>query len=122
MGRCAVGQILPLLVPATAMAAPIASSNFGCARTFRTTWGRSFASRHLARPSTATISGGRSQTNGLTYLHRIDANGTSYTASILGISSVADGETLHFTARGQVIYWIKNGVRDFIYNTGPDQG
>jgi len=43
-----------------------------------------------------------------------------YRLAILGISSVADGETLHLTARRQVIYWIKNGVRDFIYNTGPD--
>src|SRR5207237_5742285 len=35
-------------------------------------------------------------------------------------SPVADGDTLRLIARGTVIYGIKNGVRDFIYNTGPD--
>jgi len=54
-------------------------------------------------------------------LYRIDANGSSYVASpILPTSPVADGDTLRLIARGTVIYGIKNGVRDFIYNTGPD--
>ena len=62
-----------------------------------------------------------SQGNGPNNLYRVDANGTSYTASpILPSSPVADGDTLQLIARGQVIYGIKNGVRDFIYNTGPD--
>ncbi len=62
-----------------------------------------------------------SQANGLNNLYRIDANGSSYTASVLLPGSpVADGDTLRLIARGQVIYGIKNGVRDFIYNTGPD--
>jgi len=61
------------------------------------------------------------QMNGHNNLYRLDANGTSYTASpILPTSPVADGDRLRLIARGQVIYGIKNGVRDFIYNTGPD--
>ena len=59
--------------------------------------------------------------NGLNNLYRIDANGTSYSASpILPTSPVVDGDTLRLVARGLVIYGIKNGVRDFIYNTSPD--
>jgi hypothetical protein len=55
------------------------------------------------------------------YLYRINANGTSYTASpILATSPVADGDRLRLIARGGVIYGIHNGVREFIYNTGPD--
>jgi hypothetical protein len=62
-----------------------------------------------------------SQANGLNNLYRIDANGSSYTGSLLlPTSPVADGDTLRLIARGQVIYGIKNGVRDFIYNTGPN--
>src|SRR6266849_4435683 len=61
------------------------------------------------------------QTNGNNALYRVDANGTSFTASpILTTSPVADGDRLRLIARGQVIYGIKNGVRDFIYNIGPD--
>jgi len=60
-------------------------------------------------------------TNGVNNLYRIDANGTSYTAnSIVPTSPVVDGDRLRLMARGPVIYGIKNGVRDFIYNTGPD--
>jgi len=61
------------------------------------------------------------RSNGLNELYRVDANGSSYNASpILASSPVADGDRLRLIARGQVIYGIKNGVRDFIYNTGPD--
>jgi hypothetical protein len=61
-----------------------------------------------------------SGTNGLNYLYRVDANGTSYTASpILPSSPVVDGDRLRLIARGPVIYGLKNGVRDFIYNFGP---
>jgi len=59
--------------------------------------------------------------NGHNYLYRIDANGTTYTANgIIPTSPVVDGDRLRLIARGQVIYGIKNGVRDFIYHTGPD--
>jgi hypothetical protein len=59
--------------------------------------------------------------NGVNNLYRIDANGTSYTATvIMPTSAVADGDRLRLIARGPVIYGIRNGVRDFIYNTGPD--
>lgn len=59
--------------------------------------------------------------NGVNNLYRIDANGTSYTANaIMPSSPVVDGDRLRLIARGPVIYGIKNGVRDFIYNTGPD--
>jgi len=62
-----------------------------------------------------------SEPNGLNRLYRIDANGTSYTADpLLDTSPVIQGDTLRLIARGLVIYGIKNGVRDFIYNTGPD--
>jgi IPT/TIG domain-containing protein/List-Bact-rpt repeat protein len=60
-------------------------------------------------------------TNGDNNLYRVDANGTTYTSYlILPTSPVADGDRLRLIARGPVIYGIKNGVRDFIYNTGPD--
>ena len=60
-----------------------------------------------------------SGTNGLNNLYRIDANGTSYTASpILPTSPVMDGDGLRLIARGPVVYGLKNGVRNFIYNTG----
>ena len=59
--------------------------------------------------------------NGLNNLYRIDANGTSYTADPrIATSPVTDGDKLRLIARGPLIYGIKNGVRDFIYNTGPD--
>jgi hypothetical protein len=58
------------------------------------------------------------QTNGL---HRIDANGTSYTATLLvPTPPVADGDTMRLIARGPVLYGLKNGVRVFVYNTGPN--
>ena len=64
--------------------------------------------------------------NGGNFLYRLDANvpdqsrGISYTATALIPSSpVVDGDRLRLIARGPVIYGIKNGVRDFIYNTGP---
>src|SRR5437879_1304543 len=61
------------------------------------------------------------QANGVNGLYRIDANGTTYTAyNIMSTSPVSDGDRLRLIARGPVIYGIKNGVRDFIYNTGPD--
>jgi hypothetical protein len=54
-------------------------------------------------------------------LYRFDCNGTSYTAQRLTPNTpVVDGDTLRLIARGPVIYGIKNGVRDFIYNTGKD--
>src|SRR5712671_765413 len=59
--------------------------------------------------------------NGVNNLYRIDANGTSFTAStLLPTSPVTDGDRLRLIARGQVIYGIRNGTREFIYNTGPD--
>lgn len=59
---------------------------------------------------------------GINSLYRIDANGTSYTGTPLIASSVvADRDVLRLIARGQVIYGLKNGVRDFIYNTGTDR-
>lgn len=64
---------------------------------------------------------------GANYLYRLDAGvpdntrGTTYTATnILPTSPVVDGDRLRLIARGLVIYGIKNGVRDFIYNTGPN--
>jgi len=55
------------------------------------------------------------------FLYRIDADGTTYHAiSILQHSTVADGDRLRLVARGPVLYGIKNGVREFIYNTGRD--
>jgi hypothetical protein len=60
-------------------------------------------------------------TNGVNDLYRIDANGTSFTSTaILPTSAVADGDRLRLIARGPVIYGIKNGAREFIYNTGID--
>jgi hypothetical protein len=55
------------------------------------------------------------------YLYRIDANGTSYTASsIAPHPPFVDGDRVRLTARGPVIYGVRNGVREFIYNTGRD--
>jgi len=54
-------------------------------------------------------------------LYRVDANGTTYsTTTLLAHSPLADGDRIRLIARGPVIYGIKNGVRDFIYNTGRD--
>src|SRR5207248_2619406 len=62
-----------------------------------------------------------SQVNGINALYRVDANGTSYTATpLLQTSPVVDGDRMRLIARGLVIYGMKNGVREFIYNTGPD--
>ena len=69
-----------------------------------------------------------SVTNGVNnFLYRLDSNvpnstrGTTYTATALTASSpVVDGDRLRLIARGQVIYGLKNGVRDFIYNTGTN--
>jgi hypothetical protein len=38
----------------------------------------------------------------------------------LSTSAIVDGDRLRLIARGLVIYGIKNGVREFIHNTGPD--
>jgi len=55
------------------------------------------------------------------FLYRIVANGTSYSAaSLVAHSPFADGDRIRLIARGTVIYGIKNGVREFIYNTGTD--
>jgi hypothetical protein len=62
-----------------------------------------------------------SSPNGVNNLYRIDANGTSYGATwLLSTSPVAAGDRLRLIARGLVLYGIKNGVRSFIYNTGPN--
>jgi len=65
--------------------------------------------------------------NGANFLYRLDANvpdpnrGTTYTANALTPTSpVVDGDRLRLITRGQVLYGLKNGVRDFIYNTGTD--
>jgi hypothetical protein len=55
------------------------------------------------------------------YLYRIDADGTTYHAiSIVQHSAVADGDRIRLVARGPVLYGIRNGVREFIYNTAHD--
>src|SRR5262249_7489711 len=62
-----------------------------------------------------------SRAEGINSLYRIDANGTSYAADpVTPSSAVVDGDRLRLIARGPVLYGLKNGVRDFIYNTGPD--
>src|SRR6266404_1488747 len=63
-----------------------------------------------------------SLTNGQNnYLYRIAADGTSYSAaSLVPHSPVADGDRIRLVARGPVLYAIKNGVRELIYNTGRD--
>jgi IPT/TIG domain-containing protein/List-Bact-rpt repeat protein len=62
-----------------------------------------------------------SRSGGVNALYRIDANGTTFTSNrIILTSPVSDGDRLRLIARGPVIYGIKNGVRDFIYHTGPD--
>jgi hypothetical protein len=55
------------------------------------------------------------------YLYRVDANGSSYTSSaLLGVSGAVNDDRLRLIARGPLIYGVKNGVREFIYNTGQD--
>src|SRR5467141_4167519 len=55
------------------------------------------------------------------YLYRIDANGTSYIAvKLLPHPQFNDGDRVRLIARGSVIYGIRNGVREFIYNTGAN--
>jgi len=55
------------------------------------------------------------------FLYRIAADGTSYSAaSLVPHSPLADGDRIRLVARGPVLYGIKNGVREFIYNTGRD--
>src|SRR6266478_4465870 len=54
-------------------------------------------------------------------LYRIDATGTSYVAiKLLPHPPFNDGDRVRLIARGPVIYGIRNGVREFIYNTGED--
>jgi len=55
------------------------------------------------------------------YLYRIDANGTNYIAvKLLPHPQFNDGDRVRLIARGSVIYGIRNGVREFIYNTGAN--
>ena len=55
------------------------------------------------------------------YLYRIVATGSSYSAAkLVPHSPVVDGDRIRLIARGPVIYGIHNGVREFIYNSGPD--
>src|SRR5438445_273676 len=55
------------------------------------------------------------------WLYRFACNGTSYSAaSLVPHSAVVDGDRLRLIARGPLLYGIKNGVREFIYNTGRD--
>jgi len=62
-----------------------------------------------------------SGTNGDNHLYRMDANGTTFTyTAVVPTSPVVEGDRLRLIARGPVIYGIKNGLRDFVYNTGPD--
>src|SRR3989454_2108018 len=64
----------------------------------------------------ATLAGGTER-----QLYRFECTGTSYVArQLIPNSPVADGDRLRLIARGPVIYGIKNGVRDFIYNNGKD--
>ena len=65
--------------------------------------------------------------NGANFLYRLDSNipdiarGTTYTATdLMPTPPVVDGDRLRLIARGQVIYGLKNGVRNFIYNTGTN--
>jgi hypothetical protein len=63
-----------------------------------------------------TLAGGATN-----FLYRIETDGTHYnTVALASHSPLAEGDRLRLIARGPVIYGIKNGVRDFIYNTGMD--
>jgi chitodextrinase len=58
-----------------------------------------------------------SQPGGVNGLYRIDANGSSYSYDqVVTTSGVADGDRLRLIARGPVLYGLKNGVRQFIFN------
>jgi fibronectin type 3 domain-containing protein len=55
--------------------------------------------------------------DGSSGLYRIDADGSIYKPWLLvATSGAVDGDRLQLIARGPVIYGIKNGVREFIYN------
>src|SRR5215813_10419422 len=55
------------------------------------------------------------------FLYRIVADGHTYTAAkLIDHPPFADGDRVRLIARGPVIYGIRNGVREFILNTGPD--
>src|SRR5262249_58789766 len=63
-----------------------------------------------------------SRQDGVNTLYRIDADGSHYSATpLIASSAVTDGDRLRLIARGPVVYGLKNGVREFIYNTGPDR-
>jgi hypothetical protein len=69
----------------------------------------------------ASLAGGQNA------LFRLDAHipdlsrPTTYTATpLIPSSPVVDGDRLRLVARGNVLYGLKNGVRDFIYNTGTN--
>src|SRR6266478_3148615 len=55
------------------------------------------------------------------FLYRIDATGTNYIAiKLLPHPPFNDGDRVRLIARGSVIYGIRNGVREFIYNAGAN--
>src|SRR5207249_463856 len=65
--------------------------------------------------------------NGGNFLYRMDGHvpdpsrGISYTATALTPTSpIVDGDRIRLVARGSVLYGMKNGVRDFIYNTATN--
>jgi len=59
--------------------------------------------------------------NSTQWAYRMDANGTSYTASpLIQHPPFVDGDRVRLIARGSVLYGIRNGVREFIYNTSMD--
>jgi chitodextrinase len=58
-----------------------------------------------------------STTAGVNGLYRIDATGTSYTyEKVITTSGVVNGDTLRLIARGPVLYGLKNGKLEFMYN------
>ena len=62
-----------------------------------------------------------SDPTGTSNLFRVEATGTTYhVTQLIPAPAAADGDRLRLVARGQVLYGIQNGVRVFIYNTGPD--
>src|SRR6267143_833111 len=53
--------------------------------------------------------------------YRVDANGTTYNAvKLIPHPPFNDGDRLRLIARGPVIYGNRNGVSEFIYNTGAN--
>src|SRR6267378_4141543 len=55
------------------------------------------------------------------WFYRVDANGTTYNAvKLIPHPPFNDGDRLRLIARGPVIYGNRNGVREFIYNTGAN--